>query len=99
MAYYLSRNRGVYMNFEERAVDILRLESARKVDEDNGWELWSYRLRDQASQTQLPQDFYLLFIKSKGVDKAGLPALNIRIRETRRDNKLSVAIQRSSALA
>jgi hypothetical protein len=87
------------MNFEERAVDILRLESARKADEDNGWELWSYRLRDQASQTQLPQDFYLLFIKSKGVDKAGLPALNIRIRETRRDNKLSVAIQRSSALA
>jgi hypothetical protein len=87
------------MDLEERVVGVLRLESAARVDEATGWELWRYRLRDQASQTQLPQDFYLLFIKSRGLNKPDLPTLNNRLRDIRRNSKLSVAIQRSSPLA
>jgi hypothetical protein len=61
------------MDLEQRVVAALRLEEAFKIDEDKGWELWRYRLRDPASQTQLPQELFFLFIQSKGLTKGDLP--------------------------
>jgi hypothetical protein len=87
------------MSLEERVVRALRLENASKVDEEKGWELWKYGLRDPASQTKLPEDFFLLFIKSKGLNKSDLPQLNARLHSSVGSRKLSVAVQRSSPFA
>src|SRR5438093_10645654 len=80
-------------------VSLLRLENASVVDQDSGWELWEYGLRDPASQAILPTAFYLLFVKSKGLSPAGLQDIVPRLRKRTRDKQLSVAIQRSSPLS
>ena len=87
------------MDLEKRIVTALRLEEAFKVDEDRGWQLWTYRLRDPASQTPLPQELFFLFIRSRGVAKSDLPRLGARIRQKAGNSKISVAVQRSSTLA
>jgi hypothetical protein len=82
------------MVLEAQVVSALRLEDASKSDAGPGWQLWKYRLRDPASQMQVPEDRFLLFIKSRGLTKSGLPDLK---RSLPRD--FSVAMQRSSSLS
>ncbi len=92
------------MSLEESVIAALRLESAAKVDSEQGWELWKYKVRDPASQTSLPDDFSLLFINSQGLKgKAGedseiakLRNLRSRLRHNRTEGRLSIVVQRSS---
>jgi hypothetical protein len=92
--------RVMMQNLEARVVSALGLESARKLDADDGWELCRYGLRDRASQILLPLDNrFLLFVKSRGLNQRDLPKLSTFIRHKSSNGLLSVVIQRSSPLA
>jgi hypothetical protein len=87
------------MSLEQQVVFALGLEDAYKADDGAGWQLWSYRLRDPASQKQLPDDFFLLFLGEKGFKKSEISNIRVKVGKKTGGRNLSVALQRSSSLA